>query len=75
MTDVLAEKQRRNQMAQRLRLISDFNIELLGRCMANLAGLEELEISAAPFGQVYQSLAGPSTGGGSRRGCRRLDAA
>jgi FkbH-like protein len=62
MTDVRAEEQRPHRIAQRLRLISDFNIELLGRSLANLREFEGLEISAAPFGQVYQSLAGSSTG-------------
>ncbi len=46
---------------QHVRLISDFNIEVLGRYLANMAGIEHLRVSAAPFGQVVQSLANPET--------------
>ena len=42
---------------QRLRLISDFNIEVLAGYLANAAGLEQARIDVAPFGQVFQSLA------------------
>jgi FkbH-like protein len=40
-----------------LRLISDFNVEPLGRYLRNVPGMESEAISTAPFGQVYPSLA------------------
>ena len=41
---------------QRLQLISDFNIEILGRYLSNMIGIDQVEVSVAPFGQVFQSL-------------------
>jgi len=45
-----------------LTLISDFNIELLGRFLGNAPGMEQGAVSVAPFGQVYPSLAKMQSG-------------
>jgi hypothetical protein len=45
---------------QKIRLISDFNIEVLARYLANAGDLNDLPIEVAPFGQVYQQLITPA---------------
>jgi FkbH-like protein len=42
---------------QAIRLLSDFNIEILGRYLANTRNLAPLRVEIAPFGQVVQTLA------------------
>jgi len=44
----------------KLRLISDFNLDTLGRYLANDDAWPQLEIVSAPFGQVVPSLLQPS---------------
>ena len=40
----------------KITLISDFNIQVLGRYLANKAGLTAARVETTPFGQVFQSL-------------------
>jgi FkbH-like protein len=44
----------------KLHLISDFNLETLGHCLANDEAAPQLSISVAPFGQVFPALLQPA---------------
>lgn len=44
-----------------LELISDFNVDLFGRYLANLPAGPACAVHAAPFGQVYQTLTAPAS--------------
>ena len=55
----------RTHPIRHLRLISDFNIEILGRYLANMRGLERAQVNVAPFGQVFQILASSDESGAS----------
>ncbi len=43
----------------KLHLISDFNLETLGHCLANDGGSPQIAAVSAPFGQVFPSLLQP----------------
>jgi FkbH-like protein len=45
--------------AVNLHLISDFNLDTLGHCLANDDSLPQVAITSAPFGQVFPALLQP----------------
>ncbi len=53
---------------QIIRLISDFNIEVLARYLANAGDLNDLPIEVAPYGQVYQQLIAPAAANQPQQG-------
>ena len=42
--------------ALKLHLISDFNLETLGRCLSNDSSEPQVVATSAPFGQVFPAL-------------------
>ena len=48
-------------MRDRLYLVADFNADTFARYLANTA-MPDADVKVAPFGQVYQALAGPGPG-------------
>jgi hypothetical protein len=47
--------------AVKLHLISDFNLDTLGNCLANDESSPQVTITAAPFGQVFPALLQPES--------------
>lgn len=52
---------------QKIQLISDFNIEVLARYLANDEDLNDLLIEVAPYSQVYQQLVAPAAANQSQQ--------